>query len=44
MIRVFRFVLAQMGQGLAEYGIVLGMIAMVSFVAIVFLGGGSRFR
>ena len=30
----------ELGQGLAEYALILGLIAIVAIVALLFLGGG----
>jgi Flp pilus assembly pilin Flp len=32
------------GQGLAEYALVLALIAIVAIIALIFLGGGSTYR
>ena len=40
MIHAFRSVLRDdRGQGLAEYGLILGLIAVLCVVAVVFLSG-----
>ena len=43
MIRVFRSALSSdRGQGLAEYGLILGLIAVLCVVAVVFLSGNIQ--
>ncbi|MBV8580474.1 MAG: Flp family type IVb pilin [Candidatus Eremiobacteraeota bacterium] len=40
MIKSFRSILTdESGQGLAEYGLILGLIAVVCVAAVVFLSG-----
>jgi pilus assembly protein Flp/PilA len=40
MVSTFRAILSDdSGQGLAEYGLILGLIAVVCVVAVVFLSG-----
>ena len=40
MLRNFRSVLAdEQGQGLGEYGLILGLIAVVCIAAVTFLSG-----
>jgi pilus assembly protein Flp/PilA len=34
-----RIAVAEAGQGLAEYALILALIAIVSIVALIFLGG-----
>jgi len=43
MLNTFRSVLANdQGQGLAEYGLILGLIAVVCIVAVTFLSGAIK--
>jgi len=43
MIDTFKSVLIdEDGQGLAEYGLILGLIAVLCIVAVTFLGGQIR--
>lgn len=40
MLATFRSILCDdQGQGLAEYGLILGLIAVLSIAAVLFLGG-----
>lgn len=40
MIAIFRSILADdQGQGLAEYGLILGLIAVLCITAVMFLSG-----
>jgi len=41
MLSWFRALLRgdQLGQGLAEYALILGLIAIVAIIALIFLGG-----
>jgi pilus assembly protein Flp/PilA len=43
MIDIFKSVLSdEQGQGLAEYGLILGLIAVVCIVAVTFLAGNIK--
>jgi pilus assembly protein Flp/PilA len=43
MIRAFRSVLSNdRGQGLAEYGLILGLVAVLCIAAVMFLSGNIQ--
>ena len=43
MVTTFRSILAdEQGQGLAEYGLILGLIAILCIAAVLFLSGNIK--